>query len=110
MTTTYLSMTMQQLTSSEQMMHSWLEKCHKETAKARDKLGSQSLKTWDNCKIVYDSATGKLLKVKIRMGPGYFNNGTPQDFYFPEGHEQAGVFKGMAIIIKKCRYMVYLGC
>lgn len=28
----------------------------------------------------------------------------PQEFYFPEGHPGAGVFKGMAIILEECGY------
>jgi hypothetical protein len=29
---------------------------------------------------------GKLLKVKIRMGQGNLEDGSPQDFYFPDNH------------------------
>ena len=47
---------------------------------------------------------GKPLKVKIKMGHGYFANGTPQDFYFPDGHPRAGVFKGMVVILQERGY------
>lgn len=35
------------------------------------------------------------------MADGRFANGTVQPFYFPEGHEHAGAFKGMAEILKE---------
>ena len=44
---------------------------------------------------------GKALKTKIRMANATFANGTPQELYFPPGHPQAGVFKGMSIILKE---------
>ena len=44
---------------------------------------------------------GKVLKEKIRMADGRFADGTVQPFYFPEGHEHAGAFKGMAEILKE---------
>jgi hypothetical protein len=40
-------------------------------------------------------------KVKVPMTGGYFRNGDPQSFYWPEGHPQAGWFKGMAKILKE---------
>ncbi|KAF8161627.1 hypothetical protein B0H34DRAFT_796383 [Crassisporium funariophilum] len=51
-------------------------------------------------KIVY-TTTGKPEKVKIRMGDAQFADETPQPLYFPEGHERAGVFKGMAVILEE---------
>jgi hypothetical protein len=48
-------------------------------------------------KLVYGS-DGKLLKQKVRMKNGRFN-GKEQEFYYPEGHQKAGLFKGMAEIL-----------
>ena len=53
-------------------------------------------------KIVY-GPDGKLLKTKIQMADGQFN-GQRQCFYFEEGHPQAGVFKGMAVILQEWGY------
>ncbi|KAJ7210178.1 hypothetical protein GGX14DRAFT_626618 [Mycena pura] len=41
-----------------------------------------------------------ILKQKIRMQDGEFG-GQPQPLYFPEGHERAGVFKGMQVIFEE---------
>ena len=35
------------------------------------------------------------------MGNARFADGIPQPLYFPEGHECAGVFKGMAMILEE---------
>ncbi|KZT63047.1 hypothetical protein DAEQUDRAFT_681078, partial [Daedalea quercina L-15889] len=32
-------------------------------------------------------------------------NSRPQALYFPDGHERAGDFKGMVVILKECGYM-----
>ena len=56
-----------------------------------------------------DPVTGKIkyktdgspMKIKVRMANGHFADGTPQPLYFPEGHERAGVFKGMATILQE---------
>ncbi|KAJ7483017.1 hypothetical protein B0H11DRAFT_1723388 [Mycena galericulata] len=37
----------------------------------------------------------------VRMRDGQFADGTPQSLYFPDGHPQAGIFKGMRILIHK---------
>jgi hypothetical protein len=42
---------------------------------------------------------GKVLKMKVRINNGEFNDGSLQPFYFPTGHEHAGLFKGMAMIL-----------
>jgi len=42
---------------------------------------------------------GSPCKIKVRMAHTRFADGTPQPLYFPEGHEHAGVFKGMAVIL-----------
>jgi hypothetical protein len=49
-------------------------------------------------KLVYGS-DGKLLKQKVRMRNGKFN-GQEQEFYYPEGHQKAGIFKGKAEIVR----------
>ena len=41
----------------------------------------------------------KKLKKRVRMADGVLPNGQPQSLYFPEGHPQASIFKGMAIIL-----------
>ncbi|KAF9470492.1 hypothetical protein BDN70DRAFT_889011, partial [Pholiota conissans] len=38
---------------------------------------------------------------------GRFEDGTEQEFYYPEGHEHAGIFKGMANILEE---RGYTGC
>jgi len=35
------------------------------------------------------------------MRDGTFADGSPQTFYFPEGHAREGVFKGMAVILEE---------
>ncbi len=52
----------------------------------------------ENGKQVYNS-DGKPAKKTIKMGPGTMPDGSLQDFYFPEGHPRAGVFKGMSVIL-----------
>ncbi|KAG0699191.1 hypothetical protein DFH29DRAFT_877496 [Suillus ampliporus] len=45
-------------------------------------------------------ADGKISMQKVCIANGVFN-GAPQDFYFPEGHTEAGMFKGMAKILEE---------
>ena len=47
---------------------------------------------------------GKKLTKKVQMAPGSLADGTPQSFYFPEGHEAAGCFKGMRVILEERRF------
>ena len=42
---------------------------------------------------------GKPQMMKVPMEPGRLPNGEPQPLYFPDGHEKAGWFKGMAQIL-----------
>jgi hypothetical protein len=42
---------------------------------------------------------GKPKKTRIQMGNGKFSDGSTQKFYYPEGHEHASIFKGMAQIL-----------
>ena len=44
---------------------------------------------------------GKVQKMKVPMEPGCFANGDPQPLYFPDEHEKAGWFKGMAQILQE---------
>ena len=44
---------------------------------------------------------GKPQKTKILMEPGRYANGEPQPLYFPDGHEKAGWFKGIAQILQE---------
>ncbi|KAJ3503578.1 hypothetical protein NLJ89_g8370 [Agrocybe chaxingu] len=44
---------------------------------------------------------GKILKKKVPMSNGRFNDGTEQEFYHPPGHTLAGQFKGMAAILEE---------
>ncbi|KAF9494263.1 hypothetical protein BDN71DRAFT_1483126 [Pleurotus eryngii] len=53
-----------------------------------------------NGKPVYDT-DGKIKKERACMANGKFADGHEQDFYFPEGHDHAGQFKGMAAIIEE---------
>ncbi|KAG6903301.1 hypothetical protein C0995_013054 [Termitomyces sp. Mi166 len=48
----------------------------------------------------------KYVKKKIPMRNGKFADGREQEFYFSEGHEQAGLFKGMALILTEQGYDV----
>ncbi|KAJ7018499.1 hypothetical protein C8F04DRAFT_1277640 [Mycena alexandri] len=52
-------------------------------------------------KQVFDS-TGKLVKEKIKMTGAHFEDGTPQDLYFPDDHpDHPGKFKGMRQILEE---------
>lgn len=42
-----------------------------------------------------------LEKAKVCMSDGILPDKTPQQLYFPEGHECAGLFKGMANILQE---------
>ena len=44
---------------------------------------------------------GKILKRNVPMANGKFKDGTEHLFYYPEGHELAGQFKGMAKILEE---------
>lgn len=50
------------------------------------------------------NADGSLTKVKIKMADGQFADGTLQPLYFPEGHPQARIFKGIEKILEECGY------
>ncbi|KAE9382934.1 hypothetical protein BT96DRAFT_961122 [Gymnopus androsaceus JB14] len=56
---------------------------------------------WDaNGNPVYQS-NGTLKKTKICMGPAQLPDGSLQELYFPGGHSQAGMFKGMTVILQE---------
>lgn len=44
---------------------------------------------------------GSPVKIKVRMGDAHFADSAPQSLYFSEGHERAGVFKGMVKILEE---------
>ncbi|KAF8981565.1 hypothetical protein BDQ17DRAFT_1438364 [Cyathus striatus] len=54
-------------------------------------------------KLVY-APDGKPLKNRVHMSNGYFKDGKEQEFYFPEGHDLGGKFKGMQNILEECGY------
>jgi hypothetical protein len=54
----------------------------------------------ENGKPVY-GPDGKLLKTKVQMEDATFLDGTKQPLYFELGHPQAGLFKGMVIILQE---------
>ena len=43
----------------------------------------------------------KVIKTKIYMTDGRLAIRTPQPLYFPQGHPQAGAFKGILIILQE---------
>jgi hypothetical protein len=51
----------------------------------------------------------KALKEKVKMANRRFADGTEQEFYIPEGHEHAGIFKGMAVILEERGYTDCIG-
>jgi len=57
------------------------------SAPVRDAIGKQT-----------HGGDGKILMQKVYIANGVFN-GVPQEFYFPGGHTNAGLFKGMAKIL-----------
>src|ERR1700683_4122488 len=57
----------------------------------------------ENGKLVHDK-NREVLKKKVRMADGQLADGTPQCLYYPDGHECAGVFKGMAVILEERGY------
>ncbi|PPR05890.1 hypothetical protein CVT24_006615 [Panaeolus cyanescens] len=74
----------QQLTENVLMMPFQLEKCQKAHPGV-----------WIQIKLVKEWAP---------MANRSFADGREQAFYFPEGHPQAGIFKGMATILEECGY------
>ncbi|KAG2078385.1 hypothetical protein BDR04DRAFT_1124254 [Suillus decipiens] len=45
--------------------------------------------------------SGEIKKKKVKMCNATFTDGSPQSLYYPEGHQLAGVFKGMATILNE---------
>jgi len=68
------------------------------TPKEGSNWGPEMTMMDENRKPVY-CTDGKVMKTKIRMADATFVDGTPQQLYFPKGHPQAGVFKGMSILL-----------
>ena len=54
----------------------------------------------ENGKLVHEPG-GEIKKMKVKMCDATFKDGSPQSLYFPDGHELASVFKGMAIILNE---------
>ena len=56
----------------------------------------------ENGKPVHEPG-GEIKKMKVKMCDATFKDGSPRSLYFkfPDGHELAGVFKGMAIILNE---------
>ncbi|KIL55567.1 hypothetical protein M378DRAFT_188659 [Amanita muscaria Koide BX008] len=50
------------------------------------------------------NADGSFAKEKIQMSDTVLLDGTVQSLYYPAGHERAGVFKGMAVILEERGY------
>ena len=55
----------------------------------------------DNNSAIMYHPDGKPQKIKVPMEPGRYANEEPQSLYFPDGHEKAGWFKGMAQILRE---------
>ena len=75
-------------------------KIPKGTSAADKNWGVEVARTASDGSLVYD-ATGKVEKVKIKMGNAKLPDGTLQPLYFPDGHIHAGLFKGMAVILQE---------
>lgn len=54
----------------------------------------------DSGQAIHDE-NGRPKKIKVPMGDGELPDGSPQSFYFPEGHPRAGIFKGMVQILEE---------
>jgi hypothetical protein len=57
----------------------------------------------EDCNVVHGT-DGKVLKTWVNMVNARFADGCPQSLYWPEGHEHAGIFKGMAAILEECGF------
>lgn len=54
----------------------------------------------ENGKPVHEPS-GEIKKKKVKMCDATFADSSPQSLYYPEGHQLAGVFKGMAVILNE---------
>jgi hypothetical protein len=54
----------------------------------------------ENSKPVHDPS-GEIMKKKVKVCDVTLIDGSPRSLNYPEGHELAGVFKGMAIILNE---------
>ncbi|TFK39602.1 hypothetical protein BDQ12DRAFT_722440 [Crucibulum laeve] len=75
-------------------------KMPKGMSKPKTNFGVEHNMIGPNGKPIYNT-NGDLLKEKVNMANGKFKDGTEQELYFPEGHENAGLFKGMGIILQE---------
>ncbi|KIL54686.1 hypothetical protein M378DRAFT_1052139 [Amanita muscaria Koide BX008] len=69
------------------------------------RMPKNPLKPDTNFGVLINVVDGRILKRKVQMRNGRFND-REQEFYFPEGHEMAGLFKGMAVILTERGYDV----
>jgi hypothetical protein len=68
------------------------------------KLGTNwgvTVSEFDEDRNLVHGTDGKVLKTQIRMVNAKFADGTIQSLYWPDGHERAGAFKGMAAILQE---------
>lgn len=79
-----------------------------DNAPAAHDMTKNPSKTWGAVVTVKDTrgsvmrdTEGKPLKTKARLADTHLADGSPQSFYFPEGHDKAGWFKGMAQILQE---------
>ncbi|TFY77445.1 hypothetical protein EWM64_g6566 [Hericium alpestre] len=79
----------------------------KPTQPGKPAFGVWRMKMGPDGKPIY-KPNGKVEKEKIPMADARFRDGKPQPLYFPDGHPQAGVFKGMAqilIVLRTVRFI-----
>ena len=72
----------------------------KKTSKPGSNWGVEVTTKDTEGKAVYGS-DGKVLKEKINMADTTLLDGRKQSLYFEDGHPQAGLFKGMAVILEE---------
>jgi len=70
------------------------------TPKEGTNWGPDTVKIGEDGKPIY-GPDGKVVKIKIHMADATFADGTPQILYFPPGHQRAGVFKGMLVLLEE---------
>jgi hypothetical protein len=75
-------------------------KMPKFTPKLGKNWGVEVVELDEDCNIVH-GADGKVLRTQIRMANAKFADGATQSLYWPDGHERAGIFKGMASILEE---------
>lgn len=79
------------------------QKMPKNPSKPDNSFGVERNKLGADGKPIY-GPDRKPIKEKVGMANGTFRDGHEQEFYFLEGHPQAGFFKGMALILEEHGY------